>query len=204
MKSLVEDIKKFSWYQTVDFEPGISSNGCAWCGDPVWPLIHEFTGNLSGKRVLDLGSNAGIFCVRAALDGASECVGIESDSWKPDDHYSQQANFVKSYFESREGKTLPISYINGHMEELVNNNLGHFDWCFAIASLYYASDIKHVIEQLYQISNNVLLRLRDKSKIDFICSLMTEAGFSLRASLKEDWSHLNSQADEFYLFHYAH
>lgn len=201
-KRLQSKIDQFSWYQTIDFEDGVSSSGYAWCGDPLWPSIKEYTGSLYGKRVLDLGSNAGIFCVRAALEGA-ECIGIEFDLWKPEDHYAEQADFVKGYFESKEGRTLPIKYLKGKMEDILDRDLSHFDWCFAIASIYYSSDMSHVIKRLYEICDNVLLRLRDESKIEMVCKLMNDVGFRLIATEKEDWSHLNSVSDEFHLFHYA-
>ena len=198
-----KDVDKFNWYQTIEFEPGITSSGCAWCGDPLWPLIHSWTGSLSMKRVLDLGSNAGIFCVRSALDGASECIGIESNSWKPYDDYLKQAKFVKEYFESKVERLLPIRYINGNMEDVLDNDFGYFDWCFAIASLYYSHDQPKVVDKLYKIAKNVIARLRDDSKIEYITALFEGTGFKLEKSIKEDWSHLKIKTDEFYLFHYV-
>lgn len=42
-------------------------------------FIHELLGDLKGKRFLDYGCGAGMFTVLAALEGASEVVGVDAE-----------------------------------------------------------------------------------------------------------------------------
>ena len=128
-----EEILKFvssrSWYQSIQFEEGIQSKGCLWCGDPAWDNMIKFLpSDLTGKRVLDLGCNAGLFCVRSALMGA-EAVGIDYTEWRPNWDFEEQQVFVKKYFEQKVGRELPITYISGRMEEILQTqDIGKFDY----------------------------------------------------------------------------
>ena len=51
-----------SWYQTIEFEDGIKSPGYGDSGDSIWKIIQPYLPDLKDKRVLDLGSNAGLHC----------------------------------------------------------------------------------------------------------------------------------------------
>ncbi len=199
-----EDLRQFSWYQTIEFEPGLTSSGCAWCGDPAWENIKKFLPeDLTGKRILDLGCNAGIFCVRSALMGA-ECVGVESDEWKRETNYLAQAEFVRSYFENKCSKKLNIRYIRGRIEEVINQDLGHFDYCLAIASIYYVNDPGAIVKRLTEICDNIIMRLRDINHERLFTGLLKKYGFVEKNVMQEKWwEKLGCPTDDFYLYHYA-
>lgn len=196
-------LDKFEWYQTIDFGDGLKSNGCAWCGDPVWKNILEFLPeNLEGKTVLDLGCNAGIFSVRSALMGAKEVTGVESNDWKDD--YLSQAELVKNVFQIKYKRVLPITYIKGRIEDVLERPHPVYDYCFAIACLYYTSDPDRVMKRISQICTNLIMRLRDESIIKRWTDLAENNGFKLQEYMRENWSQkLSAPADDFYLFHYA-
>ena len=193
------------WYQTIELEPGLTTHGCLYCGDPAWKNIQIFLPpSLKGMRILDLGCNAGIFCVRSALRGARECIGIDSNDWKEDTDYLRQARFVKEHFENYLGKQLPIRYIEGRMEEVLKRDLGKFDYCYAIASLYYTTDPEYVVQRISEISENVIVRLRDENRIRRFTELFEKFGYKMLASMQERWWEvLNIPTDDFYLYHYA-
>jgi 2-polyprenyl-3-methyl-5-hydroxy-6-metoxy-1,4-benzoquinol methylase len=197
-------INSYSWYQTVDFNDGVKSKGIAYCGDPAWGNIKTFLpDNLNNKRVLDLGCNAGVFCIRSILMGASECIGIDSNDWKKDD-YLGQAKFVKEYFEKKHNKIFNINYIKGRMEDVLKQDLGKFDYCYAIASLYYSSEPEFVVKRLSEICSNAIVRLRDADRIERFTSLFVKYGFVLRSSVQEKWyEKLNTKTDDFYMYHYV-
>lgn len=198
------DVDKYSWYQTIDFGKGIKSNGIAYCGDPAWENIRIYLpDSLVGKRILDLGCNAGIFCIRSILMGARECVGVDSNDWKKD-NYLEQAELVKKHFEEAYARPFNIRYIEGRMEEVLSQDLGKFDYCYAIASLYYTKDYESVVRRISEICRNVIVRLRDANRIEKFTALFEKCGYALCGSMREEWSKkLKTQADDFYLYHYA-
>ena len=119
ISSDIHFIRENSWYQTIEFTLDVSSRGCKWCGDPAWQNIKKFLpSSLEGKRVLDLGCNAGIFCVRSALLGADECIGVDCNDWRKDANYLEQAEFVKEFFEKKHNRKMNIRYIEGRMEDV--------------------------------------------------------------------------------------
>ena len=205
METSREIISKISWYQTIEFEEGVISNGCKWCGDPAWQNIKKFLpSSLEGKRILDLGCNAGIFCVRSALMEAKECVGIDCNDWRKDSNYLEQAEFVKAFFEKKHNRKLNIRYIEGRMENILQEDNGIFDYCFAIASLYYTNKSEDVVKRISEICKNVIVRLRDKPRIEAFTQLFEKYGYKLVEVLQEKWwEKLNIQTDDFYLYHYA-
>jgi len=205
-----EELKKFvgghSWYQTIQFEEDVKAKGCRWCGEPAWENIVKFLPeSLEGMRVLDLGCNAGLFCVKASLMGAKEVIGIDWKGWRPNNNYIEQAAFVKEYFEQKHNKKLNIKYISGKMEEvLLERDLGEFDYVFAIASIYYTKKREVLVEKISKISENVIVRLRDTGPISKFTKLFIKHGFIKKHELRAKWwEKLNIQTDDFYMYHYT-
>jgi len=196
-------IDKFSWYQTIDFGDGKKSKGIPYCGDPAWENMKQFLPEtLEGKRVLDLGCNAGIFCIRSILLGAKECVGVDSDDWKKD-VYLPQAKFVKEYFEKQHNKSFNIEFVKERMEDYLAKDVGVFDYCYAIASLYYAKDADYVVKRISETCRYAIIRLRDESKIQQFTSLFSKYGFILEKEMRENWAEkLKAPANDFYLYGY--
>ena len=150
------------WYQIVDFGNGIKSPGLNTCGESLWLQIRKYLPkNLVGIRILDLGCNAGIYCIRAALEGA-EGVGIE-----PAEKWWRQTVYVRKHFEKIHGK-LNIRFIQNRMEN-ISENLGKFDVVLAASVLYYIRDEveqERMIKWICSITNNVVARFRGKEKKD--------------------------------------
>ena len=202
-EELREFVKTRSWYQTIEFEDGIKSKGCEWCGDPAWSNIVKFLpDSLEGKSVLDLGCNAGLFCVRSALMGAETVVGIDYTGWRPNWDFEEQQVFVRQYFEQKVGRKLPIIYLSGKMEEILQSqDLGHFDYVFGIASLYYTEDPEGTVEAISRITNTAIIRLRDENRIAQFTKLFKKYGFKEGQVLREKWwEKLDRKTDDFYLY----
>ena len=196
-------VKSRSWYQTIDFGDNIISKGCDWCGDPAWSNIVKFLPeSLEGKRVLDLGCNAGLFCVRSALMGAKEVIGIDYTGWRPKWDFQEQQRFVKQFFEWKCGRSLPITYISGKMEEILKEqDLGYFDYVYGIASLYYTEDPKGTVEEISKINDRAIVRLRDANRIAQFTKLFKDFGYREEKVLREKWWEvLNRKTDDFYLY----
>lgn len=213
-KQETDFIESRSWYQTINFTPNISSKGCDWCGDPAWDNIKKLLPNtLNGCRVLDLGCNAGLFCVRARLLHAKKCIGVDWPGWRPKWDFAEQRRFVLDVFGSIHGEEWSgirnsgstIEFEENKMEAFLRDYQGpHFDYVFAIASIYYTEDPEEVVENITRIGKHVILRIRDENRISRFCTLFENKGYKLKNSIHEKWwEKLNEPTDDFYLFAYS-
>ena len=168
MTDISERIKELGgWYQRIQLDDGPLIRGHGGCGDPAWPYIEELL-QPKGKRILDLGSNAGIHAIRACQAGAKEVVCIEVQ-----DEHLEQAKFVQDYFEEREGK-LPIVRIKAYVEDIPKLNLGYFDSVLALSILYHIGKLKNiegrgilgqrldVIRMICSLTDHVIVRTRNE------------------------------------------
>lgn len=169
---LRKKIKQLSpWYQNVKFNDKVNaiSSHSKLSGEPIWPYIKQLLPEkLDGKRILDLGSNAGLFCIKLAQIGAEEVIGIESSSL-----HIKQSEFLKNYFGIKN-----IKFINDTIENMPNINLGKFDIILAISVLYWigrsgANNSNHYdkkyrdIEFKYtkyisKLTDSIIIRMRNK------------------------------------------
>lgn len=194
-----------SWYQSIDFDVDLRSKGCEWCGDPAWSnIVKLLPESLEGMRILDLGCNAGLFCVRSALMGA-EAVGIDYTGWRENWDFEEQQVFVKEYFEKKYNRKLPITYISGRMEEVLKEqDLGYFDYVYGIASLYYTKDPDGTVEEISKITNKAIIRLREANRIKKFTGLFEQNGFIQKRVIREKWwEKLNRKTDDFYMYLYV-
>jgi len=163
------------WYQIIQFGKDLSTPGATNCGDPLWPSIRKLLPKyLKRKRILDLGSNAGIYCVRAALEGA-EVVGVESlESWM------KQAQFVKDYFEKKHERKLNITYVQNRIEEAYKD-LGKFDAVLATAFLYHVSKSKQeeIVDWVCSITDTVIARYRGNIYMEKFTPMFEKNGFEI-------------------------
>jgi len=203
---LLKFVSSRSWYQTIRFEDDVVAHGPAWCGDPAWDHIKQFLPeSLDGMRILDLGCNAGIFCVRACEMGAKEVVGIDYTGWRPNWDFEEQQVFVKSYFEQKHERELPIKFISGKMSEVLSTqDIGHFDYVLGIASLYYSFNNKLLVQSIYDTCDNAILRLRDENRIKAFTTLFEQVGYKRVKEWQEKWWEIlgRPNVDDFWLFLY--
>lgn len=205
-KELINFVNTRSWYQTIQFEDDIKSKGSDWCGEPLWENIKVLLPNtLEGMRVLDLGCNAGLFCIKAALLNAKEIIGIDYPGWRPNWNFIEQRDFVKKYFEQKYNKVFPITYISGKMEDILETqDLGSFDYVFIFASLYYTERPESVVKNLSIIAHNVIVRVRDESRIKMVTIYFNKYKFKEKQVIREKWwEKLSKQTDDFYLYFFV-
>ncbi len=165
---LRKQAKQFDWYTPVNFGNGLIINGnfkissddeSIHFGLGKWRYIVERNlPDLQGKRVLDIGCNAGAFCIQMARMGATEVIGIDSNRTWP--NWLNQAKFVKSALEWRCGTTYPITFIDSEMDRIPDLNLGHFDVVIALCCLYYleGKKIQALLEHFNGHSDIILIQ----------------------------------------------
>lgn len=107
---------------------------------------------LAGKRVLDLGCNAGLYDLRMLEAGALEVVGIDMDV--------RQAEFVREWFARRKGQDYSrVRFVAADVTIFDLTSLGSFDLVCMFCIAYHLGDgIKHVMEQVAQITEAVALQ----------------------------------------------
>lgn len=167
---VIQKIKDLEpWYQGINLN-GINTLQKSQSNISVWNKIKFFLpSSLSGFRILDLGSNAGLFSIQSIINGASEVIGIEANK-----NFYNQSLFVKDFFEDLYKKKLNIKYINDDISNINFEDLGKFDYTFAISILYHIgkfkfgkytkeslNEQKRIIDIICKISNNVIVRARD-------------------------------------------
>mgnify|MGYP001469292414 CR=1 FL=1 len=155
------------WYQTIDIG-GVKTTTLNSSDETVWEKIKTFLPHsLVGRRVLDLGCNAGLYSVKCASMGA-EVIGIEASP-----KHQRQSVFVKECFEDILDKKLNITYIFSDISKVNLSKLGKFDYVLAIAILYHIgvykfhkasessyTEQRRVIGELSGMTNKVIARFK--------------------------------------------
>ena len=93
-------------------------------------LADAVPGDLSGKRILDIGSADGFFTLEFARRGADEVVAM--DPWTK---HINRIEWLKDYFDL--GNITPVV---GKVEQLTVENYGEFDLIFMLGLLYHLKD----------------------------------------------------------------
>lgn len=161
------------WYQQITID-GVKTTRHNLSGEPFWPEIKKFLpDSLEGKRVLDLGCNAGYYSIQSALLGCKEVIGVELNG-----KFFNQALFIKSYFEEKYNRKFDnVKYLRENISDLDFNELGKFDYILAIAILYHIGkhrfgkytpktmeEQERMIGILTSVSPRIIVRSRSKSK----------------------------------------
>jgi len=194
LKKQIRDLHP--WYQRINLDGVMTLNKGgkygkyfgARAGEHTWNTITNFLPpSLKGMRILDLGCNAGFYSIQSSLLGAKEVVGIESNPV-----FFKQALFIKKFFDDVNNKKLNIKYIKSDIGNLDLDNMGNFDYVFAIAVLYHIGKHKHgkytpealneqieVINTLSKHTKKFIVRCRNskKNSRDYYSNIFKEVGF---------------------------
>ena len=199
-KKLKKRIKSLGpWYQGIDFD-GIITVEKSVSTIELWKDIRKtLPKTLEGMRILDIGANAGHFSVQAALLGAQEVVSVD---WS--EKYYSQFLFVKNFFEKKHG-SLNITYINKNISHVNFEQLGRFDYIFALSVLYHIGRAEYgrgspkaleeqirVIESLTQISDNIIVRCKVRKYNDtkYYNKIFSKFGFESKIIKAEEFRKL--------------
>lgn len=134
------------WYQPIDLGHGLvaaardksgnlyTPNGSYDRGLRKWRTFVEpnLPYPLDGRRVLEVGPNAGMLLVESLRSGAREAVGVEID-----DHYFRQARFVADALSRLRGSYVPLRVYQGAMENFEWPLLGRFDIALMLQVIYH-------------------------------------------------------------------
>jgi tRNA (mo5U34)-methyltransferase len=113
------------------------------------PLVELFGGSLEGKRVLDLGCNAGFWALSAAQAGCDYVLGIDGRQMHVD-----QANFV---FEAKEVARERFDFFSGDLFETNLRRFGTFDVVLCLGLMYHISKHVELMEKISEVNSDVLV-----------------------------------------------
>lgn len=113
------------------------------------PMVDLFGGSLKGKRVLDLGCNAGFWSLAAIEAGCEFVLGVDG---RP--AHVEQANFVfqvKSVDKSR------YRFLSANVFDLDFNKYGDFDVVLFLGLLYHIAKPIVLLEKISAVNNDLLI-----------------------------------------------
>jgi len=148
-----------SWYYHLHFGYGVAvrpdlkrdphSGENNWAG-----FLSKHLPDLEGKRVLDIGCNAGLYDLRMIEAGAVEVVGVDVDA------RIRQAEFVQDSFAQKTGRDYSrVRYVAADVTKFDLTSLGTFDLtCMFCVAYHLGVHINEIMQQLSQITPAVALQ----------------------------------------------
>ena len=112
------------------------------------PLVRLLGGSLAGKRVLDLGCNAGFWSLCAAEAGCQYVLGVDGRQIHVD-----QAEFVFRVKGVEESK---YDFVAGNIFETDLRRFGTFDVVFCLGLMYHVGKPVELMERISEVSEDVL------------------------------------------------
>jgi len=113
------------------------------------PVVELLGGSLRGKRVLDLGCNAGFWSLCAIEEEADFVLGIDARQM-----FIEQANFV---FEAKEVDKSKYNFIAGNILDIDFSEFGTFDIALCFGLLYHMNKPISLIEKIAKANNDILV-----------------------------------------------
>jgi tRNA (mo5U34)-methyltransferase len=152
--SLLEEIERLKpWFHCIDLGGGVLTKTSTVAGEPAdhpaptWATVRKFlAADFAGKTVLDVGCNAGFYCVEAKRAGAERVVGVDSQRGA-----IRQALFV------RKALGLDIEFQRMSVYDLSAARLGRFDIVLALGLVYHLKHILLALERLFHVTAGTLI-----------------------------------------------
>ena len=113
------------------------------------PLVQFLGGSLSGKRILDLGCNAGFWALHAIDHGCDYVLGVDGRQMHID-----QSNFV---FEASNVEKKRYDFIQENIFDLDFTRYGTFDIIFCLGLMYHISKPMVLMEKISAVNSDILL-----------------------------------------------
>jgi 2-polyprenyl-3-methyl-5-hydroxy-6-metoxy-1,4-benzoquinol methylase len=113
------------------------------------PLVDLFDGSLKGKRVLDLGCNAGFWSLKAIEAGCDFVLGIDGRQMHID-----QANLV---FEANQVDQSRYEFRTGNIFVDEFSDAGPFDVVLCLGLMYHISKPVELLERIVAVNTDVLV-----------------------------------------------
>ena len=113
------------------------------------PFVRHLGGSLAGKRVLDLGCNAGFWSLAAAESGCEFVLGVDGRQMHVD-----QAQLV---FEAKEIDSIRYEFVLGDLFEMDWRRFGRFDVVLCLGLLYHVNKPVELLERIASVNDDLLV-----------------------------------------------
>jgi len=113
------------------------------------PLVKLYGNTLRGKRVLDLGCNAGFWSLQAIMSGAEYVLGIDGREM-----HIEQANFVFEVYEIEKRK---YDFICDNIYDMDFSEFGTFDVVLCLGLMYHIIKPFVLLENISAINRDILV-----------------------------------------------
>ena len=151
---IISEVKRLEpWFHYIDLGDGIATKTTSAIGEPVehprptWDKVKVcLPDDLSGKTVLDVGCNAGFYCLEMKRRGAAQVVGIDS-----------QRNLIRQAAFVRDVNSLDIDYRRMSVYDLDPHSIGQFDVTLALGLLYHCKHLVLALEKLFIVTRELLI-----------------------------------------------
>ena len=141
------------WFHRIDLGNGIFTKTESVMGEPVdhpaptWEVIRPcLPADLTGKSVLDVGCNAGFYCVEAKRLGAQRVLGVDGQR-----QHVRQGVFVRKIL------GLDLEFRRISVYDLDPKTIGRFDITLALGLVYHLKHLVHALERLYDVTDQMLV-----------------------------------------------
>ncbi|MCB0164749.1 MAG: DUF1698 domain-containing protein [Anaerolineae bacterium] len=113
------------------------------------PIVSWFGGSLKGKRVLDLGCNAGFWSLSAYQAGCDYVLGIDGREMHID-----QANFVFNVYNI---PTTHYQFVHANIFDIDFTKFGMFDIVLCLGLFYHINRPIELLKKISDINSDVLV-----------------------------------------------
>ena len=121
------------------------------------PLLELFGGSLKGKRILDIGCNAGFWSLQAIEAGCDYVLGVDGR-----DMHVEQAQLV---FETKEIDESRYNFVQGDIFEYDFAQHGEFDIVFYFGLMYHISKPVVLMEKIAAVNRDIVIIDTDLSTL---------------------------------------
>lgn len=112
-------------------------------------FVELLGGSLQGKRVLDLGCNAGFWSLRAIGAKCDYVLGIDGRQ-----EHIDQANFV---FEAKGIKERRYDFVAGNIFDMDLSQFGTFDVVLYLGLMYHVNKHIEMMEKISEVNSDILV-----------------------------------------------
>ena len=153
-EEIISEINRLEpWFHCIDLGDGLRTKSKSAIGEPTehprptWEKVKVcLPDDLSGQSVLDVGCNAGFYCIEMKRRGATRVLGIDSQR-----ELIRQANFVRNVID------LEIDYQRMSVYDLDPRRLGQFDITLGLGLIYHCKHLVLALEKLFLVTRRLLV-----------------------------------------------
>ena len=142
---VLEVVSRYEWYQSIPLPHGVVTPGRRGSGEQ-WARLQVSDAQLRGKRVLDIGCNAGFFCFESKRRGADRVMGIDREETR-----------LAAAGDVRQLLGLDVEFRCMDVMDLAAETVGTFDLTFCLAAFQHFTHPFHALQKIADVTEECLV-----------------------------------------------